>query len=136
MLGPSQVPEMPLRPYVPNNKHLTAVTTFFFERGEGEFIAVSANEAWNIYSGKNQVIGRQPMPWRYVGRTDGKVYLEYVKKSHQILPVEGLKAAQDILEEGLKAEYELSKKDTRPPPNFDVMDGNGMPIHNLSTYGN
>jgi hypothetical protein len=128
------IPPMPEGSPRANALHLTPQTSYFFKRGK-EFISVDANSAWQIYSGQNQVIGRQIIPWVYVGRTNGKKYIEAVKKAQKELPIIGKEKYQELLEEALKAEYLLAKKDKTPPPNFNVIDRGGYPI-NLQNYGN
>jgi hypothetical protein len=128
------IPPMPEGTPKVNALHLTPQTTYFFKRGK-EYIAVDAVGAWQIYAGQNQTIGRQVVPWTYVGRTNGKRYIDAIRKAHKELPIVGKDKFVEMCNAALKAEYLLAKKDKTPPPNFNTVDRNGFPI-NLQNYGN
>jgi hypothetical protein len=117
-----------------NPLHLTSSTSYFFKRRDGSFFATDPKNAWQIYNGFNQTIGRQLEQPQYVGRTNGKKYIEAVKAAYPILQEQGKEAFEAKLEEALKNEYKLAKKDKTPPPDFTTIDRNGMPV-NLAHYG-
>lgn len=126
------IPPMPEGTARANTKHLIASTAYFFKKNDGSYIMVDARSAWNIYSGANQIVGRQIEPWEYVGRTNGQTYINAVREAQKLLPDK--EAYENALKVAMDAEFELSKKDPTPPANFNSVDRNGMPI-NLSSYG-
>ena len=125
-VGASEVPPMPRGTPKPNKLHLVAKTSYFFKKSDGQFIAVDADTAYRIWAGQNQVMGRQPEPWEYVGRTDGKNYIKKVNEAYALLNTGGEEAYQAALEKALKEEYRLSKKDKTPPPDRDIINTSGL----------
>lgn len=125
-VGASEVPPMPRGTPKPNKLHLVAKTSYFFKKSDGQFIAVDADTAYRIWSGQNQVMGRQPEPWEYVGRTDGKNYVKKVNEAYVLFNTGGEEAYQAALEKALKEEYRLAKKDKIPPPNRDIVNTSGL----------
>lgn len=129
------IPPMPAGTARPDSRPFFTGTSYFFKKSNGRFIAVDAKNAWEIYSGKMQTIGRQPEPWEYVGRTDGSALVKKANELREKFYTMTVKEFQLGLEKALKAEFLKAKKDKTPPPNFDSIGQNGMPI-NLSSYGN
>lgn len=132
--GMNEIPPMPVGTARPDTRPFRTGTNYFFKKSNGYFIAVDAKNAWSILSGRNQVIGVQKEPWEYVGRTDGKQYIKRAEELRANFNNISLEEFKSEMEKALVKEFKLAKKDTTPPPNFDTVDANGMPI-NLSTYG-
>lgn len=126
------IPPMPRGTPKPNKLHLVAETTYFFRKSDGQFIAVDAATAWRIWSGQNQTIGRQPEPWQYVGRTDGKKYVAAVNKAYVLLEAGDENGFQEALKKAENEEYKSSRKDKTPPPNRDIINTSGLPNHEIT----
>lgn len=129
------IPPAPVGTPRPDKRPFSTGTSYFFKKSDGYFISVDAKNAWNILSGKNQIIGKQKEPWEYVGRSSGQHYIDAaneLRKNFNTMKIDDFKAG---LEKALVEEYEIAKKDPTLPPNYDVIDRNGMPIRDLSNYG-
>lgn len=111
------------------------VRTYFFQRGDGSIISASDNDAWSIYSGKNQTMGEVKIRPKYIGQTDGVLYYNAVVEAQKVFKEKGLEYSRDIMLEAERASFEEAKKNPTPPRNFDAVDRNGFPI-NLRNYGN
>lgn len=130
------IPPAPVGTPRPDKRPFSTGTSYFFKKSDGYFISVDAKNAWNILSGKNQIIGRQKEPWEYVGRSSGQHYIDRaneLRKNFYNMKLDDFKVE---LEKALVEEYEIAKKDPTPPPNYDMIGQDGMPFNMNKYYGN
>lgn len=103
-------------------------TTFFFERSNGEIFAVNEQGAWNIYSGKLQVLGTNHQRPKLIGTSDGTITYRAIEEAQRVFKTEGMEKAREIIKKGQADELEEARKHPRPPRNFDTMDNSGRPV--------
>lgn len=101
--------------------------TYFFERENGETFFAKAQEAWNIYKGRNQIIGFERPRIKFIGSSDGSTYKKAVQEAQAIFRQEGLEKAQERLRRGAEEELAVARGQLIPPPNFDYTDRYGRP---------
>ena len=102
--------------------------TFFFERSNGEIFAVNELGAWNIYSGKQQVLGLRQQKPKLIGTSDGVITYRAIEEAQRAFKTEGVEKAQEIIKKGQADELEEAMKHPRVPRNFDTMDNMGRPV--------
>lgn len=94
---------------------------YFFERSDGQILAVEEVEAWNLYSRRQQVLGRNKrMEFKLVGTGDGNIYREALSQA-RIAGQTDIKVAQDIIRKGQADELEACRGKIIPPRNMDTM---------------
>lgn len=102
-----------------------AQPTWFFEQPTGQIIAVQEEEAWRLYTGKNQIIGQRMYPPKIIGVGTGLLYQKAVSEAIALKKAGDLEGAQARLRLGYDEELEESRKTIRAPRNFDMIDRNG-----------
>lgn len=85
--------------------------TYFYARPDGTPFCVEAKEAWTIHR-----------KFKQIGVSDGSIYYEGVKESHQIFKEKGLEAAQARIRKGFADELEAARGKFETPPNVDRME--------------
>lgn len=114
----SQIPVKPLVAGISTTKK-TINQVFFFERGDGEVIAVEENEAWNLYTRRVQVLGKNKrVDYKLVGVGDGNVFREALAKA-QVVGQTDIAKAQEIIRQGQKDELEACRGIIIAPRNMD-----------------
>ena len=103
--------------------------TFFFERSDGSIFCTNEEEAWAIYSGKNQVIGFRPAIPKLIGTSDGKITNQATLEAKEIFQKEGLAKAQEHIRTAQGLELESARKTIIPPRNFDTIGNKGQPVN-------
>jgi hypothetical protein len=99
---------------------------YFFERPDGSVIYVDEKSAWTLYSRPQQTFWGKKK-FKYLGQSSGAAYFAASEEA-RALGRENPEAKVK-LQEGLEKEIEAAKGDTRPPPNFDSVGNNGMPVN-------
>lgn len=114
----SQIPEKPLVAGISTTKK-TINQVFFFERNDGEVIAVEENEAWSLYTRRPQILGStKRIEFKLVGVGDGNVFREALGRA-QLAGQTDIKKAQEIIRQGQKDELEACRGRIIPPRNMD-----------------
>lgn len=111
-----------------NHKVDAPQKTFFFEREDGTVFGVNEQAAWNIYSGKAQVIGFRNKQPKLVGTSNGMIVNNSLMQAKVIFETEGIEKAQAYLRQAQELEIEEAKKHPEAPRNFDTMDNSGRPV--------
>lgn len=115
----SGIPEKPLFAAVnKSSKILKKEKVYFFKREDGSVFFAGEQEAWNLYTRRNQIIGKLPQRIELVGTGDGEIFLNALMEAQKETDVE---KAKDIIRKGQEDEYEGCKGKVIPPPNFDKM---------------
>lgn len=104
-----------------------AQKTFFFEREDGTIIHCGATEAWTIWSGRNQVLGRRPERFKLVGTSDGRTFQKAVEEAQKLMRTVGLTEAQERIRKGEQEELAIARTHIEAPINCDEMDRGGRP---------
>lgn len=117
----SQIPEKPLVAGV-SNRVEPAQRIFFFERNDGKVIAVQENEAWSLYSKRQQLLtkGFNRVEFKLIGTGDGRIFQEAALKAKEIGKT-NIEEAQKVLREGQEAELEACRGNIIPPRNTDEL---------------
>lgn len=117
MPGYSGIPEKPLFASVnKSSKILKKEKVYFFRREDGSVFATGAVEAWNLYTRRNQVVGRLPERIELVGTGDGQIFLDAMIEAQKETDVQ---KAKEIVLKGQQDEYEACKGKVTSPPNAD-----------------
>lgn len=120
----SSIPEKPLT-IGADGKVEDAQRVYFFLRSDGKRIYTQGQEAWNLYSRRQQSLGRVAPTFKLVGSSDGSLYRQAVIEAQQIFRETGdMSQARARLLKGENDEFEIAKNNLTPPPNFDKK-GNG-----------
>lgn len=93
--------------------------TYFYEREDGSVIAMNAPEAWEMEKKR----ARKLVFTRQYGVSDGKLMLQALLASKEIIKTQGLGAAQAKIREGFEAEKAAAKGHMEMPPNCDMVGG-------------
>lgn len=105
--------------------------TFFFKRiQDQEIIPIEDTQvAWEYYRRRGQ-------DFKYIGQSNGKVFMEGIKQSRVIFKEKGLEASQERIKQAIAEEVEIAKTNINPPLPADVF-GNGAQYiqNNLMKYG-
>lgn len=117
-----------------DDKNQPIERVYFFQREDGGMIYVGAREAWNLWRGRQQIIGFERPRLKYVGSSDGEKFRQALLASKDAFATGGLEAAQEALRKGVDEELEAARLNTAPPPNFDEVDERGNPV-NIKTLG-
>lgn len=116
-MHPSQIPEKELFASVnTDNKILNKEPIFFFERSDGEILAVPEQQAWTLYSRRAQMLGKQPLTFKLVGTGDGTIFYTALREAQKETDIN---KAKELLKKGQQDEYEACKGKVIPPRNFD-----------------
>lgn len=118
----SQIPEKPLTAGM-SEKFEPAQAVFFLEGSDGNMIYVGNNDAWELLSGRIQVLGSGKKTFKLIGTGNGKIFSQY-RAEAQKLGQEDIKKAQEHLKAGVQAELEACRGNIIMPINPDKM-GNG-----------
>lgn len=102
--------------------------TFFFERPDGSTFSVNEAEAWNVYTGKNQIVGFQTVRPKLIGVSDGSKVAQAIIEAKEIFKTEGFEKAQQRVKQGHEEEIESARGHIEKPRNFDMVDSRGNPV--------
>jgi len=103
--------------------------TFFFERSDGSIFCTNEEEAWSIYSGKNQIVGLRFSIPKLIGTSDGKITNQAIIDAKAIFQKDGLAKAQEHIRTAQEQELESARKTIIPPRNFDTIGNKGQPVN-------
>lgn len=106
-----------------SEKFEPAQAVFFLEGSDGNMIYVGNNDAWELLSGRIQVLGSGKKTFKLIGTGNGKIFSQY-RAEAQKLGQEDIKKAQEHLKAGVQAELEACRGNIIMPINPDKM-GNG-----------
>ncbi len=113
----SSIPEKPLTARVNTDKKiLRKEKVYFFEREDGTVFATNSNEAWTLYTKKQQNIGKYVPKLKLVGTGNGDIFLNALIEAQKETDIE---KAQQIIRDGQEAEYQACKGNIIPPGNQD-----------------
>jgi hypothetical protein len=115
----ASIPEKPLIAGV-SNKNLLANQVFFFERSDGEVIAVEEHEAWGLYARRPQVLGSKKHEFKLIGVGSGEIYNKAIMEAKELGQTD-IKKAQERLRQGFKEELEACRGKIIVPRNVDKM---------------
>lgn len=104
-----------------------AKPTWFFEQPNGKIIAVGEEEAWRIYTGKNQIIGQRPYPFKIIGVGKGQIYEKAVAEAIELKNAGKDEESKACLRKGFEDELESARGNIVAPRNFDMIGRNGQP---------
>lgn len=94
---------------------------FFFERNDGQILAVDEVQAWNLYTRKQQVLGKSKrFDFKLIGTGDGEIYRTALQEAREVGRTD-VKQAQEILRKGQADELEACRGRIIPPKNMDKM---------------
>jgi hypothetical protein len=94
---------------------------FFFERSDGSILAVDEVQAWNLYTRRQQVLGKSKrFEFKLVGTGDGEIYRTALQEAREVGRTD-VKQAQEILRKGHEDELEACRGRIIPPRNMDRM---------------
>lgn len=105
-----------------NPRDILPEKCFFFERPDGKIIQVGEQEAWNIYRGRNQVIGKGRVIYKYIGQSNGVEFLSAFNEARRLVRERGnigLEESKEIIRAGFERELEIARSNTRPPSDGD-----------------
>lgn len=98
-----------------------AVKIFFFERSDGSIIAVQEAEAWNLYTRRQQILGRHKRnDFTLIGTGDGFIFQKAVMDAREAGKVD-VKVAQEIIRKGQADELEACRGKIIPPRDMDTL---------------
>lgn len=112
-----------------NPKSYNPEKTFFFEKEDGTIFFVNEAEAWNIFSGKQQIIGIRNYPPKLIGTSDGTIYNKAMQEAKIIFKEKGYEAAESHLHQGELLELEEARKHPQKPRDFSSIGLNGRPVN-------
>lgn len=103
------------------------IPTWFFEKPDGKIIAVQEQEAWRIYTGKNQIIGQRNYPPKIIGVGNGQIYRKAVADAIELKTKGDMEGSQACLRQGYEDELTEARNHIRKPRNFDMIGRNQQP---------
>lgn len=112
-----------------SSKYYPPEKTFFFQRENGSVFSVNEQEAWAIYTGKQQTVGVRTYPPKLIGTSDGKLFNKAVEEAKEIFKKEGFDKAQEHIRQGQELELEEAKKHPEKPRDFSSIGLNGKPVN-------
>ena len=112
MINPEEAqPLSTLRP----NKLENAEPVYFFEINDGKVIATKGEEAWSLYSRKQQNLSNK-VTFKLIGTGTGEVFQDAVLKAHAIpSTIENLPQIKEILQKGFDDELNACRGKIIPP---------------------
>lgn len=115
----SQIPEKPLNAGFSGNIDPIS-KVYFFEKENGSVFAVQSDEeAWSLWNGRNQTIGKERDRTKLIGTGTGELFNKAIAESKELFNTQGLQAAQERIRQGEKEELEACRGKIIPPPNMD-----------------
>lgn len=116
------IPEKPLIAGVSTKNHKSG-QVFFFERTDGEIIAVEEREAWGLYTRRPQILGtHQRIEFKLIGVGDGQLFNKATMEAKELGQTD-IKKAQERIREGFKEELEACRGHLIAPRNMDDLGG-------------
>ncbi len=106
---------------------------YFFQREDGEVIHVNEATAWNLYNGRNRVIGQYQDRMKIIGVGSGEIFQKGLLESKELFRTQGIEAAQLRIRKAVLQELEACRGKIKIPRNYDSVDRRGNPI-NLSNF--
>lgn len=94
---------------------------YFFERSDGQILAVDEMQAWNLYSRKQQVLGKsKKFEFKLIGVGKGEIYKNALMEARLVGQTD-VEKAQEILKKGQADELEACRGNIIMPKNMDKM---------------
>lgn len=113
----SGIPEKPLLATVNKKTNiLKREKVYFFKREDGSIFATGAQEAWTLYTRRNQIVGKATTKFQLVGTGDGEIFVHALIEAQKETDVE---KAKEIIRKGQEDEYNACLGNIIKPPNFD-----------------
>lgn len=118
----SQIPPKPLVAGISTSKKVIN-QVFFFERSDGQVICVEEGEAWNLYTRRQQVLGRNKrLDFKLIGTGNGDVFRLALFEAQKVGQTDIAKA-QEIIRQGQKDELEACRGRIIAPRDMDKLTG-------------
>lgn len=94
---------------------------YFFQRSDNSVIAVKEAEAWNLYTKKQQILGKHKRnDFELIGTGDGEIFQKSVWDAKEAGKTD-IKLAQEIIRKGQNDELESCRGRIIPPRNMDTI---------------
>lgn len=114
----SQIPPKPLIAGMSQKSEPTE-NIFFFERSDGKIIVAKEQEAWGLYSRRQQVLGKNKrVEFKLVGVGDGRIFADAVNRA-KVAGQTNITEAQDIIRKGQDEELEACRGKIVAPRDMD-----------------